>query len=414
MASKDKQDIQSEHLKDKKILLGVTGSISAYKACDLIQRLKDEGADIRVIITPSAAQLVHPQTFASLTGYPVYSNMWDSAAQGEMDHINLARWADLFLIAPCTAHTLGEIANGLTGSVLSLTYLAYSGPVYITPAMNTVMLYAPAVMRNLDLLSQKGDIILPTGAGTLACGEHGDGKLLAVDQIILFLKTQLALSQNYPKLAGKKVLISAGHTQEKIDDVRFISNRSSGKTALAIARAFVLCGAQVELVAGYMEDTIPSGLEAEQVKTTAEFHKSILAKSSEADIIIMAAALADFVPEKIVIGKLKGSNALKQIALKPSVNTLSALGQKKKAGQILVGFALETKDSLADAKRKLTEKNCDLVLLNTPIADASGFGYGSVDACILNASQKKLPALARLSKTALADQLLAEISACLA
>ncbi len=403
-------------LKDKKILLGITGSISAYKACDLIQRLKDQGAEVRALLTSSAAKLIQPQTFAALTNHPVYINVWtdsgDDKAHGPMDHIALARWADIFIIAPCTAHTLGELAQGLTGSLLSLTYMAYAGNVYVAPAMNTIMLQSAALQRNIALLQSKGDIILPTGAGLLACGENGDGKLLTVEQIILFIKSHLALRTSYPNLKGKKVLLSAGHTQEKIDDVRFISNRSSGKTALAIARALVLCGAQVELVAGIMEENIPAGVFTQRVKSSHQFHQTLLAAAKQADIIIMAAAIADFVPEAPIAGKIKGSQALQQLALKPSVNILSELGQNKSASQILVGFALETESSLGDAQRKLTEKNCDLLVLNTPIDQGSGFGEDTVKATILNRQQKSLPTLMPLSKFALADQLLAEINAC--
>ena len=232
-------------LRDKNVLLGVAGSISAYKACDLVQRLKEEGAKVRVIMTPSAAKLVHPNTFAALTGYKVGIDAWAGVESGGMEHIDLARWADIYLVAPCTAHSLGEFAQGLTGSLLSLVYLVYERHAYIAPAMNSVMLEAPAFRRNLSLLREKGDVILPTGEGVLACGEIGHGKLLEPGHIAAYLKTHLAMKMPSPLPAGKTVLISLGHTREKWDDIRFLSNRSSGKTGLAIARAFQLAGAEV-------------------------------------------------------------------------------------------------------------------------------------------------------------------------
>lgn len=373
-------------LENKKVLLSVTGSISAYKACDLVQRFKDEGAIVKVIMTQSAAKLVHPNTFAILTGSSVSVDIFSSCENGKMDHIDLARWADIFVIAPCTAHTLGEIANGLTGSIVSLAYLVYDKPVFIAPAMNSVMLAADSVQRNIALLKNKGDAILPTGEGILACSEVGYGKLLDVMQIVHFIKSALTLSplkslnsfttlksfeKKFKTLAGKKVLISLGHTEEKWDDVRFISNRSSGKTGLALARIFYLAGAKVHLVAGVMEDSIPPGFMVTRVKTSSEFLECMLDHQSESDIILMAAAIADFVPASVIVGKRRDSKSLAQIELKPFPNILMELGKRKKAPQILVGFALETEDAINHAKKKMVERNCDLIVVNNPVDSIS-------------------------------------------
>ena len=360
---------------NKKVLLAVTGSISAYKACDLVQRFKDEGAIVKVIMTQSAAQLVHPNTFAILTGSLVSTDIFSSSEKGKMDHIDLARWADVFVIAPCTAHTLGEIANGLTGSIVSLTYLVFDKMVFVAPAMNSVMLAAESVQRNIALLKNKGDVILPTGEGILACGEVGYGKLLEVSQIVHFIKSALTMKARKTKienLAGKKVLMSLGHTEEKWDDVRFISNRSSGKTGLALARILHLAGAKVHLIAGVMEDSLPPGFRVTRVNTSAEFYESMLADQSESDIIIMAAAIADFIPAAFIVGKQKDSNSLAQIELKPFPNILMELGKRKKAPQILVGFALETENAIAHAKKKMLERNCDLMVVNNPVDATSG------------------------------------------
>lgn len=372
-------------LKGKKVLLGVTGSISAYKACDLVQRLKDEGAQVRVILTPSAARLVHPNTFAALTGYKVPVDAWTGVDQGSMDHIDFARWADLFLVAPCTAHTLGEFAQGLTGSLLSLIYLVFRGNVYIAPAMNSAMLGAPAVRRNLDLLRAKGDVILPTGEGVLACGEVGDGKLLDVPHILRYLKSHLAVTAGgpYPALAGKRILLSFGHTREKWDDVRFVSNRSSGRTGLALARAFQLAGARVEAISGVTEEIPSPGLVAALVETSEDFRREMLARQAGADVVIMAAAIADFVPAQVHKGKVKASREMPALPLQPFPNILAELGERKSPGQVLVGFALETKDALAHARAKMESRNCDAMVVNDPVAVETGFGKGRVKAAIL-------------------------------
>lgn len=413
-------------LKEKHVLIGVTGSISAYKACDLVQRLKDEGAHVRVIMTHSAAKLVHPNTFAALTGYKVPVDAWTGTEQGVMDHIDFARWADIYLVAPCTAHTLGEFAQGLTGSLLSLVYLVFQGNAYIAPAMNSVMLEAPAVRRNLSVLREKGDIILPTGEGVLACGEVGHGKLLDVTHIISYLNSHLAMKgAAHGSMAGKKVLISLGHTQEKWDDVRYVSNRSSGKTGLAVARAFQLAGAEVQVVAGGVSEPLPPGMVVAQVESSAEFRKEMLARQGQADVVVMAAAIADFVPALAHKGKVKDSKSLKKIDLQPFPNILMELGRKKLKGQVLVGFALETKDALAHAKVKMEERNCDAMVVNNPVASNSGFGKNRVHAAILRrgsrlalgpageAGGKVRPTLVEWDKDALAAALVFEVNALL-
>ncbi|MBW8887416.1 MAG: bifunctional phosphopantothenoylcysteine decarboxylase/phosphopantothenate--cysteine ligase CoaBC [Fibrobacteres bacterium] len=371
-------------LEGKNVLIGVSGSISAYKACDLVQRLKDEGATVRVIMTPSAAKLIHPNTFAALTGWRVPVDGWSGVESGAMDHIDLARWADLYVLAPCTAHTLAELAHGLTGSLLSLVYLVFAGNAYIAPAMNSIMLAATATQRNLRLLREKGDVILPTGEGVLACGEEGHGKLLDVTHIIAYLKSHRALPGRHGSVQGKRVLISLGHTREKWDDVRFLSNRSSGKTGLALARAFHLSGALVTVVAGNTDDPVTPGFPAVRVETSEDFRREMLARQAEADVIIMAAALADFVPAQAHVGKQKDSRSLARMELKAFPNVLSELGQKKHEGQILVGFALETTDPIRHAEAKMRERNCDLMVVNNPVSAETGFGRGHVMAAVLD------------------------------
>lgn len=396
-------------LTDKNILLGVTGSISAYKACDLVQRLKDEGARVRVIMTPSAAKLVHPNTFAALTGERVPVDGWTGVESGAMDHIDLARWADLYVIAPCTAHTLAEFAQGLTGSLLSLVYLVYGGNAYIAPAMNSVMLDAPATRRNLRILAEKGDVILPTGEGVLACGEEGHGKLLDTAHIIAYLKSHRALAKAFPGLKDKKVLISLGHTREKWDDVRFLSNRSSGKTGLALARAFHLAGARVTVVAGNTDEAVTPGFPAVRAESSADFRREMLERRAGADVIIMSAAIADFVPAKTHAGKQKDSKSLANLELQPFPNILLELGKAKSPGQILVGFALETADAQAHAEAKMRERNCDLMVVNNPVAAETGFGKSRVLAAVIDGKTKH--PLSEWDKDQLAAAVVAAVNA---
>ena len=402
-------------LRDKNVLLGVTGSISAYKACDLVQRLKDAGANVRVIMTPSAAKLVHPNTFAALTAYRVVVDGWSGVEGGAMDHIDLARWADIYLIAPCTAHTLGELAHGLTGSLLSLVYLVYAGNAYIVPAMNSVMLDAPAVKRNLEILKSKGDVILPTGEGILACGEAGYGKLLDVAHIIAYLATSAALARTFPGLQGKRVLISLGHTQEKWDDVRFLSNRSSGKTGLALARAFLLAGARVHIVAGVTDEPVTPGPSVIRATTSADFQRELLGRQAEADVIIMAAAIADFVPAQTHKGKQKDSKSLARMELQPFPNILLELGRRKTQGQVLVGFALETTDVMTHARAKMDERHCDLMVVNNPVSETTGFGKGQVMAAVISRSDAGASALlTEWDKDQLANAVAGHVQALLA
>ena len=400
-------------LQDKRILIGVTGSIAAYKACDLIQRLKEKGAEVRVIMTPGATRLVHPNTFAALTGFPVVEDAWSDVAKGAMRHIELARWADAFIIAPCTAHTLAELSVGLTGSIVSLTALAYHGRLIIAPAMNTVMLESAPVREHLQRLSQRGVHILPTASGELACGEVGEGKLISPEEISAYVDLILEFGGDVPNLADKTILISGGHTEEPLDGVRHLSNRSSGKTAVALARAFRLSGAEVRLVLGLADEPAPSGMGVIRVRTSAEFQKDLLLAQKDSDAVIMAAAIADFVPAQTHAGKWKNSRSMKTLDLQPAPNILSELGLNKTGNQILVGFALETESPLAHAAEKMKSRNCDFMVVNTPLSKSGhGFGEDNIEAAILHAagSSKDMPRLEMMSKNSLAVQLVRQVA----
>ena len=420
-------------LKDKHILVGVTGSIAAYKACDLVQRLKEKGAVVRVVMTHSATNIIHPNALAALSGHPVLIDAWEGVAQGAMPHIDAARWADLFVIAPCTAHTLAELAMGLTGSALSMTALAYSGPVAIAPAMNTVMLTSAPVQEHLARLEVHGAFILPTLDGNLACGEVGEGKLTTPEEIVAYIDLILAFKdaggppneKMPPGLKSKSVLISGGHTEEPLDGVRFLSNRSSGKTAIALARAFRLAGANVHLVLGRAGEPAPNGMALTRVHTSEEFHAVMVANgggasAQSADVVIMAAAIADFIPvipmEDASKGKWKGSRERKHLDLEPAINILEALGRAKRAGQILTGFALETENAIAHGSDKMKARNCDLMVVNTPLSQPGmGFGEDTVEAVVLGAldAPKSAPALRTQDKSELAVEVVRRVAALL-
>lgn len=419
-------------LQGRHVLVGVTGSIAAYKACDLVQRLKERGADVRVVMTRSAAGIIHPNALAALTGAPVLTDAWEGVSSGAMPHIDAARWADLFLVAPCTAHTLAELSLGLTGSPLSMTALAYSGPLAVAPAMNTVMLTAVPVQEHLARLRARGVHILPTGDGTLACGEIGDGKFATPEEITAYAELILALSGKgegggapaglpLPAFGTRRVLVSGGHTEEPLDGVRYLANRSSGKTALALARAFRLCGADVHLVLGRADEAPPAGIRVTRVRTSADFQDVMAAAAPQADAVVMAAAIADFVPAASATdGKWKASRELRALELSPAPNILDALGKARPAGQVLVGFALEAENAVAYGLEKLRARRCDLVVVNTPlhsaqVAPGAGFGGDAVEAALLApehaAPGAEAPVLRLQSKAALAADVVRAVAA---
>ncbi len=400
-------------LKDQRVLLGVTGSIAAYKACDLVQRLKEKGASVRVTMTENAARMVHPNTFAALTGHPVAMDAWADAGRGAMTHIDNARWATIFLVAPCTAHTLAELSLGFTGSIVSMTALAYRGPMLIAPAMNTVMLGSDPVREHIRRLQARGIPVLPTSSGVLACGEEGEGKLITPEEIVAYADLFLGYGYAIPRLEGIRILISGGHTEENLDGVRFLSNRSSGKTAAAMVRAFLLAGAQVHLVWGMADVPAPPGAKVTRIRTSAEFLERMRAGQKDADAVIMAAAIADFIPDSET-GKWKDSKSLKKIELRRAPNILGELGQGKRKGQLLVGFALETDQPVTRAREKLAARNCDLIVVNNPLARAGlGFGEDGVEAAILDARGPAIKSerLSVMEKNGLAAELVRRVAA---
>jgi len=377
-------------LKGKKILLGVTGGIAAYKSAELLRLLQKQGAEVRVVMTPAATRFVTPLTFASLSKCPVYTQ--DGAPEARpYQHIDFPRWADLYLVVPCTANTLGKMANGLADDPVSLCFMSCAGEKWIAPAMNTVMFLSPAVQANLKSIRKFPKVhVLESPSGMLACGEEGPGRCAEPASIV---KALLSAPENNKPILGssKSVLITAGRTEEAIDPVRYISNRSSGKTALALALAFKNAGFSVTVVSGPMEAPRLSGIEWISVKSALEMHHEVLSRISRFDVLVHAAAVADYRPKTVSDQKIKDSRSHLTLELEPNPNILRDSVAKKHPGQIIVGFALETADAERHAKEKWQKSGADLLVLNTPVAKDSGFGFDQVSYSLISKEEPVSP-----------------------
>ena len=377
-------------LKGKKILLGVTGGIAAYKSAELLRLLQKQGAEVRVVMTPAATRFVTPLTFASLSKCPVYTQ--DGAPEARpYQHIDFPRWADLYLVVPCTANTLGKMANGLADDPVSLCFMSCAGEKWIAPAMNTVMFLSPAVQANLKCIREFPKVhVLESPSGMLACGEEGPGRCAEPASIVEALLS--APENNKPILgSSKSVLITAGRTEEAIDPVRYISNRSSGKTALALALAFKNAGFSVTVVSGPMEAPRLSGIEWISVKSALEMHHEVLSRASRFDVLVHAAAVADYRPKTVSDQKIKDRRSHLVLELEPNPNILRDSVAKKHLGQIIVGFALETADAEHHAQEKWQKSGADLLVLNTPVAKDSGFGFDQVSYSLISKEEPVSP-----------------------
>jgi len=359
-------------LKGKKILIGITGSIAAYKIPYLVRLLKKEGAEVTIVLTPTASDFVTPLTLSTLSENPVLKDPYKKENGEWTNHVSLGLSSDLFLIAPASATTLGKLANGIADNLLTTTYLAARCPIFIAPAMDVDMFRHPATQNNIDILRQRGHLIIDPVEGDLASGLKGAGRLEEPDNIFSIIKDFFLTAQN---LSGKKVLVTAGSTCEPIDPVRFIGNHSSGKMGLAIAEEAASMGAAVTLVCGKMTVHQESKwIRTIKTETAQEMLSACLKHAPENDIIIKAAAVADFTPQYVSIEKIKkeGDN-LKTIELKPTVDILAELGKQKRDHQILVGFALETENVMENAVRKSHGKNLDLIVVNDATKEGAGF-----------------------------------------
>lgn len=357
-------------LKGKKILLGVTGSIAAYKAALLVRALIKEGAEVKVIMTEAAKSFISPLTLATLSKYPVSVDLFEEDTWA--NHVMLGRWADIMLVAPLSCNTLSKMAAGLCDNLLLAVYLSATCPVMLAPAMDEDMWKHPATRKNMETLVSHGNIIVPVENGELASGLFGEGRMAEPETIIAALARQ---GKNIGRLNGKKALVTAGPTYEHIDPVRFIGNHSSGKMGVAIARELFQCGAEVTLVLGPVSDIfVLDGLKVVHVQSAEEMFNACNRAFEKTDIAVMAAAVADYTPAVVAPEKIKKKEESWQMTLKKTPDILKSLGQKKTGKQLLVGFALETNNERENALSKLQQKNADIMVLNSLRDSGAGFG----------------------------------------
>ena len=350
-------------LRNKNILLGVTGSIAAYKSVDMARRLIGEGADVRVVMTSAACRFITPYTFEILTGNPIHIDLFGEP----FSHINLSKEADLFIIAPVTANTINKLSCGIADNLLSNLWLTYEGPALMAPAMNSRMYRNPIVKKHITELRKSGVKFVGPVSGSLACGEEGEGRMVDVQDIV-----EAAISAlTSPDLVGWNILVTAGPTLEPVDPVRFISNRSSGKMGYAIARAALRRGADVTLISGPSCLKPPAGALFVPVEKTSEMETAVFKYLSKSTAVIMAAAVSDFAPSKAAKVKLKKSDVM-TLNLKKNTDILLKLG-KEKGKRVLIGFAAESGKDIKSAKAKLKGKNLDLIVLNDILQEGAGF-----------------------------------------
>ena len=358
-------------LKGKKIVLGVTGGIAVYKAVDLVSRLRKQGCQVRVVMTEHAQQFVTPLTFKEISGNQVAVSMWSSNQEFNVEHIALANWADAFVVAPATANIIAKMAYGLADDLLSTTLLAAQAPIVVCPAMNTGMYENAATQENIAKIQGRGVTVMPPAVGKLACGTSGAGRLPEPQEIVEFLSAFFAKREG--DLCGLKVLVTAAGTREPIDPVRFVGNRSSGKMGYAVAQMAAERGAEVLLVSGPSALAIPANVKAIKVETTNEMLEACLEAYEAADIVIKAAAVADYRPRDVADQKIKKKtdDAL-TVVMDKNPDILKTLGAQK-THQVLVGFAAETQNLLENARDKVVKKNLDMIVANDVTAAGAGF-----------------------------------------
>lgn len=392
--------MMKEGIKMKHIVLGVTGSIAAYKACDLVSQLsKIKDIEIDVIMTKAACEFITPLTFESLLHKKVYLDPFISL-DGQINHITLAQKADLMVMVPASANSIAKVVNGLANDLLSDTWLAATCPKMIFPAMNTNMYENPITRHNIELAKSYGISVIEPTVGHLACGQNGKGKLVAVDEIVEVILDALEEKQ----LSGKKILISAGPTQEALDPVRFITNHSTGKMGYALAKQASRMGAEVTLVSGPSQLKAPLNTTLINVTSSQDMANVILTQASNFDYIIMSAAVADYRPQNVASQKIKKHDQTLTVNLEKTTDILATLGQQKKANQILCGFAMETENLIENASLKLEKKNCDMIVANSIAQKNAGFGVDTNIATFITKTGTK--AIPLMLKESLAKEIL--------
>ena len=394
-------------LKDKNILLGVTGGIAAYKIANLASMLKKQGANVKVIMTENATQFITPMTFETLTANKVYTDTFDRNFEFKVDHIELGKWADVFLIAPATANVIGKLANGIADDMLTTTALAMICPILVSPAMNTAMFENKVVKHNIMKLRTYGmDIIMPA-SGHLACGDTGAGKMPEPEMLLEYIKRGVYKKKD---LVGKKVCVSAGPTREAIDPVRYISNNSTGKMGVEIAKMAAYRGAKVSLIVGPSNVFVPDFINRIDIKSAEDMYEEIMKISDSQDIIIKAAAVADYTPANYSDEKIKKKDGDLSIELSRTKDILKELGERKENNpkkQFICGFSMETENMEENSKNKLAKKNADMIVANNVKVDGAGFGTDTNVVTIFTKDNEIR--LDKLSKTEVAEKIFDEI-----
>ena len=391
-------------LKGKKIVLGITGSIAAYKACVLIRLLVKQGTEVQVVITPAGKEFITPITLSALTSKPVISEFFSQRDGSWHSHVSLGLWADAMLVAPASANTIGKMAHGIADNMLLTTYLSMKAPVFVAPAMDLDMFAHPATQENLETLHKRGNHIIEPTTGELASHLEGKGRMEEPENIVK------ALDEFFHEkdLAGKRVLITAGPTYERIDPVRFIGNYSSGKMGIALAEECAMRGAEVEFIAGPMNH-LPkhTNIRVTKVESANEMYEAATRLYPTCQVGILCAAVADFTPEQIANEKIKREGDNLVLQLRPTQDIAKALGQMKKEGQKLIGFALETCNESENARQKLAKKNLDFIVLNSLRDKGAGFQHDTNKVTII--SQEATKAFELKSKTEVAQDIVNEL-----
>lgn len=388
-------------LKGKTVVLCVTGGIAAYKSAELTSKLKKAGAKIHVVMTKSACEFITPITFEALSGNRTVTDTFSREFAWEVEHISLAKAADVFAVVPATANVIAKMAHGIADDMVTTTILATRAPVVVAPAMNTAMFENIATQENIETLRAHGMQIVAPVSGRLACGDTGSGKLASVEDIFAGIEAAVTAKD----LQGKRILVTAGPTRESLDPVRFLTNHSSGKMGYAVAACAAMRGAEVTLVSGPVALSVPFGVSCIKVESAQQMYDAVLSRAEGQDIVIKAAAVADYRPVETAAHKIKKSGAQMSIALEKTDDILAALGERKTEKQVLCGFAMETQDLLKHAEDKLHRKKCDMLVANNLTDTGAGFQHDTNQVTLLFANGKQEP-LPLMEKSTLADVIL--------
>lgn len=395
-------------LEGKKIVLGITGSIAAYKSCLLIRQLIKKGAEVQVVITPAGKEFITPITLSALTHKPVVSEFFSQRDGTWNSHVDLGLWADAMVVAPCTASTLGKMAHGIADNMLITTYLSMKAPVFIAPAMDLDMFAHPSTQQNIKTLTSYGCHFIEPSSGFLASGLEGKGRMEEPERIVDVLDTFFTTQSVANDLSGRRILITAGPTHEKIDPVRFIGNYSSGKMGFALAEECKKRGADVTLIAGPVNLSCSEGIQRIDVESCQEMYEAALQAFPRQDAAILCAAVADFRPSEQSATKIKRDGSDLTLHLQANPDIAATLGQQKTSEQVLVGFALETNDEFTNAQKKLEKKNFDFIVLNSLRNTGTCFQSDDNQISIISRSGKK--DFSKKSKSAVAEDIINELS----